>query len=194
MDKNATRTLREHRKRLHEAGERAYAYEIEHDPKNRLCKTLCPHLRAAGFDVTPAAKRTQLKRIIGLLFAAQDHRPMFHVEGTELPLCWNSPKNWEFAYIKYEWGHVMSRNQNAASCHSLENLGLYSARCNQHIQTSLDVPELMQYGGIIAQRVSIVLTNRRKLFASQAWQEAVSALREISPNNSSKPNPLRGSA
>ena len=28
---------------------------------------------------------------------------MFHVEGTELPLCWNSPKDWEKDYIKYEW-------------------------------------------------------------------------------------------
>lgn len=86
---------------------------------------------------------------------------MFHVEGTELPLCWNSPKDWEKDYIKYEWGHLLSRNQNAATADRIENLALYSARCNQHIQTSLDVQELMIYGGIIAQRVSIVLTRRR---------------------------------
>lgn len=104
---------------------------------------------------------------------------MFHVEGTELPLCWNAPKDWEKDYIKYEWGHLLSRNQNAADAHRLENLALYSARCNQHIQTSLDVPELMIYGGIIAQRISIVLTRRRQMFSSDAWAKVVAGLGSV---------------
>ena len=104
---------------------------------------------------------------------------MFHVEGTELPLCWNSPKDWEKDYVKYEWGHLLSRNQNAAAADRIENLALYSARCNQHIQTSLDVQELMIYGGIIAQRVSIVLTRRRQLFTKAEWLAVIPGLGSI---------------
>lgn len=36
-------------------------------------------------------KKRILKEFIELLFDTQDKRPFFHVEGTELPLCWNRP-------------------------------------------------------------------------------------------------------
>lgn len=184
MDLEDPKTLRKHRQALHDAGELAYTYDLRPEKKGieRLCSSLCPHLKTAGYATTPVKHSDQLKAIVRLLFSAQDERPMFHVEGTERPLCWNSPKNWDLNYIKYEWGHIFSRNQNSATAHKLENLGLYSARCNQHIQTSLDVPELMVYGGIIAQRVSTVLTARRKLFASTKWQDLVARLPTVSPN------------
>ena len=98
---------------------------------------------------------------------------MFHVEGTELPLCWNRPRDWNKNYIKYEWGHLRSQNQAQDKANKLENLGLYSARCNQHIQTSMHIEELMVYGGILAQRISNVLTERRKLFESEKWKAVV---------------------
>ena len=118
----------------------------------------------------------ELATIIRLLFEAQEERPFFHVEGTELPLCWNSPRDWDKSYIKYEWGHLRSRNQAQDKAHKLKNLGLYSARCNQHIQTSMHIEELMVYGGILAQRISNVLTNRRKLFSSEEWQTAAAKI------------------
>lgn len=169
-------TLREHRLRLHSAGSLAYTHEIDLNI-SRLIKTLVPHLRAAGYKkVSPTRNADCLSRVIKMLFEAQDSRPMFHVEGTELPLCWNSPKDWNKDYIKYEWGHLLSRNQNTNNAHRLENLALYSARCNQHVQTSLNIHELMVYGGIIAQRISLVLTNRRRLFVSNEW---VTTLKEL---------------
>jgi hypothetical protein len=113
---------------------------------------------------------------IHLLFEAQERRPFFHVEGTELPLCWNSPKDWDKNYVKYEWGHLRSKNQSPEKAHQLENLGLYSARCNQHIQTSMHIEELMVYGGILAQRISNVLTARRKLFQAEEWKQLVEKL------------------
>lgn len=172
-------TLREHRARLKTAGERAYTFEPDSNV-DRLCATLTPHVRRAGYTNMAAARKDGiLAQIVRLLFDAQEQRPMFHVEGTELPLCWNAPKDWEKDYIKYEWGHLLSRNQNAADAHRLENLALYSARCNQHIQTSLDVPELMIYGGIIAQRISIVLTRRRQMFSSDAWAKVVAGLGSV---------------
>jgi hypothetical protein len=88
-------------------------------------------------------------------------------------LCWNRPANWDKNYIKYEWGHLKSKNQNPTDVFGIENFALYSARCNQHIQSGMNIEELMIYGGILAQRISNVLTNRRKLFESQVWLEKI---------------------
>jgi hypothetical protein len=164
-----------HRRALSENTE-AYSFEIKDDNIERLIKTLVPHLKSAGFDVSPVTNYKTLAQIIKMMFLAQDSRPFFHVEGTELPLCWNSPKDWDKSYIKYEWGHLRSKNQAGDKAHMLENLGLYSARCNQHIQTSMHIEELMIYGGILAQRISNVLTTRRKLFESEQWQLLVSEI------------------
>jgi len=148
----------------------AYCHEIKDQNIERLVKSLVPHLKIAGLNVSPTKNFDELSQIIKFLFSAQDDRPFFHVEGTEMPLYWNSPKDWDKNYIKYEWGHLRSRNQGEDKDNKLENLGLYSARCNQHIQTSMHIEELMVYGGILAQRISNVLTARRKLFESQQWQ------------------------
>ena len=104
-----------------------------------------------------------------LLFEAQDNRPIFHVEGTELPLCWNNPGDWDINYIKYEWGHLWSKNQSPESYNCIKNIALYSARCNRHIQSSMNIEELMIYGGSLANRISNVLTKRRMLFESDKW-------------------------
>ncbi len=165
--------LIDHRRALSD-NEEAYTHEIQDKNIERLVKSLVPHLKKAGFSVTFRGSLGSLSEIIKCLFVAQDHRPFFHVEGTELPLCWNSPRDWDKDYIKYEWGHLRSRNQAQDKAHKLENLGLYSARCNQHIQTSMHIEELMVYGGILAQRISNVLTARRKLFESNEWQAIVS--------------------
>lgn len=152
----------------------AYLYEIEMNLP-RLTNTLISHLRPHGISVKKHSKI--VFQMIELIFDAQDQRPIFHVEGTELPLCWNSPKDWEKNYIKYEWGHLRSKNQNQSDIFGIENFALYSARCNQHIQSSMNIEELMIYGGILAQRISNVLTNRRKLFASQIWQDLINEMK-----------------
>jgi len=169
--------LVDHRKALADAGDEAYTYEIKHNMA-KLRRTLAWHLTKAGFrHLTSKKHQETMEKVIRLLFAAQDGRPMFHVEGTQLPLCWNVPQDWDKNYIRYEWGHLLSRNQNPDSSHAAENLALYSARCNRHIQTSMDIQELMIYGGILAGRISHVLTNRRSLFASDEWKGCLAALR-----------------
>ncbi len=169
--------LVDHRKAL-AANPDAYTYEFQEVHIARLVKTLVPRIRKAGYRVSQVKSLDILSRTISLLFDAQDSRPFFHVEGTELPLCWNSPKDWDKNYIKYEWGHLRSRNQSPELEYELENLGLYSARCNQHIQTSMHIEELMVYGGILAQRISNVLTARRKLFESLEWRMLIKTLKE----------------
>lgn len=153
----------------------AYTHEMDRN-MDRLVTTLIPHLKKYGLAVTYGRHHTTLAKIITLLFEAQQQRPIFHVEGTELPLCWNGPADWDKDYIKYEWGHLRSKNQNPAKTFGIENLALYSARCNNHIQSSMNIEELMIYGGILAQRITAVLTSRRILFASTAWVDTVASL------------------
>ncbi len=152
----------------------AYTFEIDHNI-DRLTRTLIPYIRHSG--ITSKKHGIVLSRMIAMLFEAQEQRPIFHVEGTELPLCWNSPGDWNKDYIKYEWGHLRSKNQNPIDIFGIENYALYSARCNKHIQSSMNVEELMIYGGVLAQRISNVLTRRRILFVSQPWQDAMAQLK-----------------
>jgi hypothetical protein len=167
-----TNKLFEHRRAIAK-NPAAYTFEIDHNI-DRLTRTLIPYIRFSGFK----AKKHSLvlSRMIVMLFEAQEQRPIFHVEGTELPLCWNSPGDWDKDCIKYEWGHLKSKNQNPTDIFGIENFALYSARCNKHIQSSMNIEELMVYGGILAQRISNVLTKRRNLFASQVWHAAIAEL------------------
>ncbi len=166
--------LFEHRRNI-ASNPAAYTYEIDHNI-DRLSRTRIPYIRSSG--VFTAKKQSHiLSQIIVMLFETQEQRPIFHVEGTELPLCWNSPGDWDKDYIKYEWGHLRSKNQNPTDVFGIENFALYSARCNKHIQSSMNIEELMIYGGILAQRVSNVLTKRRILFTSQAWLDLIAQLK-----------------
>lgn len=165
--------LIEHR-RIINKNPQAYETDLESE---RLVKSIINHIRDDFSNVRfDKPKREILREIVMLLFEAQEHRPFFHVEGTELPLCWNRPSDWNIDYIKYEWGHLLSQNQMPEKRSSIENIGLYSARCNQHIQSSMNIQELMVYGGLLAQRISNVLTNRRILFASKKWQNLIKSL------------------
>jgi hypothetical protein len=170
--------LIDHRRAL-VANPDAYTYELQDKQITRLVKTLVPRIRNGGYRVTPSKSFGVLTRAIRLLFHAQGNRPIFHVEGTELPLCWNSPKDWDKDYIKCEWGHLRSRNQSPDRESDFENLGLYSARCNQHIQTSMHIEELMVYGGVLAHRISNVLTARRILYDSEEWKELIKNMKEM---------------
>ncbi len=167
--------LIDHRKIIH-SNPNAYNKDLDDD---RLTKSILNHIREDFADVRfDGNKKLVIKKIINLLFEAQENRPFFHVEGTELPLCWNRPSDWDIDYIKYEWGHLLSRNQTPEKSSSIENIGLYSARCNQHIQSSMNIQELMVYGGLLAQRISNVLTKRRILFDSKEWKDLLIELRK----------------
>jgi hypothetical protein len=167
--------LIDHR-RIIEKSPDAYTKDIEGE---RLSGTLINHIKNdfKGIRFT-TPKKLIVKELIILIFNTQDKRPFFHVEGTELPLCWNRPGDWNYDYIKYEWGHLLSRNQNPDKLNGIENMGLYSARCNQHIQSSMNIQELMVYGGLIAQRISNILIKRRALFESEKWKTLMVELRK----------------
>jgi len=143
----------------------------------RLPSTLVPHLRRCGYRrIGIRAARPLVEEVIERLFEAQGRRPLFHVDEA-LPYCWNAPKHWPRDHILYEWGHLRSRNQNE-DAEQLDNLALCSARCNQHIQTSMDIGEVQAWlaGSRVAHRIDAVLASRAQLFGSIAWRDLCARL------------------
>lgn len=163
-------TLYEHRVKIR-SNSLAYGFDLDNDDCHRLSKTLAIHLSNMGFRLSLKKHGKLLRAYILLLFEVQDRQPIFNIDKTDLPLCWNRPRDWELNYIKYEWGHLSSINQNIESAHRLTNLGLYSARCNQHIQASMDIEELLPYKGGLGERIEKVMSQRQKLFNSDKWRE-----------------------
>lgn len=160
-----SRTLRSHREAL-ASNPDAYTADLP-----RLQETAVAHLKRFGFTkVTSHRCPDLINEFVAEIFEAQDMRPFFHIDAA-LPFCWNAPKDWNRNYIRYEWGHLRSRNQNE-NAHHIENICLQSARCNQHVQTSMDITEVMEWlrGSPVATRAELVLAKRRSLFASERWR------------------------
>jgi 5-methylcytosine-specific restriction endonuclease McrA len=56
--------------------------------------------------------------------------------------CWNHPRNKKFPYLKLEWGHKIPIVHGSIS-QKESNLILLCARCNNHIQSSKTIAELI---------------------------------------------------
>jgi hypothetical protein len=164
---NPRPTLQDHRRRLS---------RIEPDGAElaRLAKTLSGHLVKMGSRRVREALR---RDIVTSIFSTQDYKPFFWTEGA-LPFCWNDPKDWDKDYIKYQWGHLNPRNSIADGTGKVEDLCLMSARCNNHIQSSLPIADLQEYfrGSATGLRIQRVLEKRNALFASTDWQRIMSEL------------------
>ena len=167
-----TRTLRAHREALAQ-NPAAYIADLP-----RVRETAVYHLKKCGFvRATRARCASVVDQFLDAIFETQARLPFFYVDNP-LPYCWNAPKDWDKTYIRYEWGHLSSRNQNVGA-HDVENICLQSARCYQHIQMSMDIDEVLAWldGSRIAERVRFVLERRRQLFESSDWRDL---LRELS--------------
>jgi hypothetical protein len=159
-----------HRLNIRKNMPEAYEFELKGDGKERIIGTLAV-LLSKKFKISKKKHNNLLSQYIDLIAETQDYSPIFDIKSIKLPLCWNKPTDWEYNYIRYEWGHLYSKSQNPDLEYDLENLGLYSSRCNQHIQSSMDIHEVIIYGGIIAQRISNVLLKRDELFRKKIWKE-----------------------
>lgn len=145
---------------------------------DRVATTLVQHLKKVGYHrLTAGRSATERKEFVRLIFRAQAEKPFLHIEAL-LPYCWNTPYHggWNFDYIRYEWGHLRSINQNPLSAFDVENLCLMSARCNQHIQSSMNVDELLVYGGALEAVIQKNLAARQALFLSEEWKSLLTRL------------------
>lgn len=145
----------------------------------RLRRTLLPHLKRCGYPKAGAKAGLLVAELVELIFDAQGRRPLFHIDAP-LPYCWNAPGSWQYDYIRYEWAHLRSRNQND-DAEQLDNLVLSSARCNQHIQTSMDIAEVRDWldGSKVARRIDEVLENRAVLTKSARWRDLCERLKSF---------------
>jgi hypothetical protein len=170
--------LNMHRLNIRKNMPKAYEYELKDTGKDRLIGTLVNKL-SKSFAISKKKHYELLSLYIDLIAKTQDYSPIFDIKSIKLPLCWNKPKDWDCSYIKYEWGHLYSKSQNPDLEYNLENFGLYSARCNQHIQSSMNIDEVLVYGGIIAQRISEVLLKRDELFRHDAWKKILLEFKKL---------------
>lgn len=169
------KSLLQHRQEL-AANPEAYARDLD-----RAAGTLLAHLKKAGYRRLNASNsKAERREFVRLIFQAQGNRPFLHIDAP-LPYCWNSPYHggWNFNYIRYEWGHLRSINQNPSSAFGVENLCLMSARCNQHIQSSMNIDELLPYRGALEAIIKQNLAARTTLFKSGEWKSLLSQLEKF---------------
>ncbi len=122
-----------------------------------------------------------LEKLGNLVFDTQENKSIYEYQD-DLPRAWNSPMNggWEINYIKWEIGHIISLNQGGNN--NPENLSFQSARCNQHIQTSLNYFETTEYN--CKEEVKNRLDKLFLLHKSKEWMdilENINVICEIEP-------------
>ena len=107
-----------------------------------------------------------LEKMGNLVFENQGNKPIYEYKDT-LPRAWNSPMKggWEKNYIKWEIGHLQSLNQGGLN--NPENLSFQSARCNQHIQSSMNYDETTEYN--CKQEIKNRINNLFILHKSKEW-------------------------
>jgi hypothetical protein len=117
-----------------------------------------------------------LQNLGNLVFENQEHKPIYEYQDT-LPRAWNSPMNggWKINYIKWEIGHLISLNQGGLD--NPENLSFQSARCNQHIQTSMNYYETTEYN--CKEEVKNRLNNLFDLHKSKEWTVILEQIHSI---------------
>ena len=120
-----------------------------------------------------------LKQLGEMVFEAQSSKPLYE-HGIGLPRAWNAPKNWAIDYIKYEIGHLYSKNQGGSD--KPENLTFQSARCNQHIQTSMNYHETTEY--MYVQEVRERIDNVKKLHQTEEWKDVINKIENLLNNAS----------
>ena len=102
----------------------------------RLEKTLVNHLRKMGVKKTKNERLSIIQKIL------QNQKFTCAFAGGDDKFCWNHPRNKGIDYLKLEWGHKIPVSKGKSS--QIErNLILLCARCNNQIQTSKTIDELI---------------------------------------------------
>jgi len=110
--------------------------EIPEEEHSRLEKTLYNHLRSMKVKKTKTERLEITKTIL-----KQQKNTCAFADGDD-SYCWNHPKNKNYEFLILEWGHKIPRNFGKIA-HELDNLILLCARCNNQIQTSRKIEQLI---------------------------------------------------
>lgn len=179
MTQCETKTLEWHRRNL-----RHFApTDAEID---RLQRRFAMHImtRDRYYHADARAYRETRIALVMMLLETQDHLPFFWIE-SRLPFCWNSPRDggWQIDHIRYQIGHLAPRNSSPELAKDPTNLCFMSERCNEHIQSSLPIEDVIELfeGAKVAERIRTVLERRRVLFASDEWNTTLERLSQRPP-------------
>lgn len=167
-------TLREHRNLLQSNPNRYEAgYQSAKDNWVR---------HAYSYYRDPSSNRVEKRRLkehLGLMadltFEAQNRRPLFEID--DKCFAWNSPRFFSDNFIRYEIGHIRPKNKGGLSI--VSNLCFQSARCNQHIQSALNIDEvlfLLGHHTSVRQRIESLLS----LHTSTEWIDLENQLTQTS--------------
>jgi hypothetical protein len=129
-----------------------FHWEPRPEPElTRLTKLLGSHLRAHG--VVPS-ERTPGKSRQLLLKTLEEQNGSCYFSGGDDRFCWNHPKDGHLKYLKLEWGHLVPKDRRTDVALKMV---LLCARCNNHIQTSRTleqlIPELEHKLAVLKSRV-----------------------------------------
>jgi len=109
---------------------------LEESEITRLDKTFSTHLRKMGVKYTKSERITKIKEILKI----QNYTCAFgDGDGS---YCWNHIRNKKLSYLKLEWGHKIPVI-NGKKAQKENNLMLVCARCNNQIQTSQTIEDLI---------------------------------------------------
>lgn len=103
---------------------------------DRLAKTLSIHLRKMKIKKTKSERIEMIKKT---LLSQKQTCAFGDGDGSH---CWNHPRNKKLSYLKLEWGHKIPSVHGSIS-QKEDNLILLCARCNNHIQSSKTIAELI---------------------------------------------------
>jgi len=110
--------------------------KISEEEIDRLATVLSIHLRQMGLKMNSEERKTFVKNLLKkqkgtCAFADGDDR-----------FCWNEPKDKELTFLKLQWGHKLPRS-HGENAQKLDNLILLCARCNNNLQKSRTIEQLI---------------------------------------------------
>ena len=148
--------------------------------KERAISNMSSHIWTWVKTENPNIKKSnQIKKLLQeisiLIFESQDQKPLFQF-GEDIK-SWNRPIDWHYNYIRYEIGHKTPRNAGGTS--HPENLCYMSARCNQHIQSSLEMHNVIEWYFSNNKEVLERMNSLKKLYESDLWKEKLAMIQDI---------------
>jgi len=143
------------------------------EDKERALENMTKHIWNWVKIVSPDAKKNQIKNYLLelaiMIFEAQGQKPLFQF-GEEIT-AWNRPGDWNYNYIRYEIGHKTPINAGGTS--HPENLCFMSARCNQHIQSSLEMHNVLDWYFSNNTEVQDRVNSLEELYKSEEWKNII---------------------
>jgi len=109
---------------------------IPEDEIKRLAKNLYGHLKRMGIKMNVQERLEFTNEILD----SQAGTCAF--AGGEDEFCWNEPKDKDLKYLKLQWGHKIPVSHGKIA-QKPDNLILLCARCNNNIQKSRSIKQLI---------------------------------------------------